>query len=78
MESINSIVKLRRVARQSRTAQAVAMFWSAGHGQCQENIVAARIILGDFKRYGGESAGPVIWARMVCRREAELWRGVAV
>jgi hypothetical protein len=45
-ESINSSVKLRRVARQSRTAQAVAMFWSAGHGQCQENLVAARIILG--------------------------------
>jgi hypothetical protein len=53
------------------------MFWSAGHGQCQENLVAARIILGDVTRYSGESAGPVIWARMVIRHEDELRRGVA-
>jgi hypothetical protein len=53
------------------------MFWSAGHGQCQENLVAAKIILGDITRYGGESAGLVIWARMVIRREDELRRGMA-
>lgn len=32
-----------------------------------QNVIAARAILEDVDRYGGESAGIVIWARMTLR-----------
>lgn len=40
------------------------------------NAVAARVILEDVERYGGETAGLVIWARMVLAAQAK-WELVA-
>ena len=78
METVNSSVRPLRVVRQRRTArQAVVKLWTTVNRQHRANLDAASIILRDVARYGGESAGPVIWAHMVIRREDELRRGVA-
>ena len=71
MKTVNSSVEPTRSARQSRLAK----WWAAAHRQDQANLDAATVIFGDISRVGGESAGPVIWARMVLRREDELQRG---
>jgi hypothetical protein len=34
----------------------------------QANLEAARVILADIERYGGESAGLVQWARLIVKR----------
>lgn len=34
----------------------------------RQNITAARLIVGESERYGGEGAGLVIWARLVIEK----------
>jgi hypothetical protein len=78
MKRVNTSVSPPRVVRQQRTArQAVVKLWATVNRQHWANLDAASIILGDVARYGGESAGPVIWAHMVIGREDELRRGMA-
>ena len=38
---------------------------SARDGFATDNSEAARIVLADIARYGGEQAGLVIWARLI-------------
>ncbi len=57
--------------------KAISTFWERVARFERENIEAARIILRDVNRYGGESAGLVIWARMVTRREVNRRREAA-
>lgn len=79
MKRVNPSVRPLRAVRQQRTArQPVVKLWTTINRQHWANLDAASIILGDVARYGGESAGPVIWARMVARREAELSLGAPV
>jgi hypothetical protein len=77
MRRVNTSLSPLRVVRQQRSArQAVVKLWTTVNRQHAANLAAASIILGDVERYGGESAGLVIWARMI-RREGELRLGMA-
>jgi hypothetical protein len=51
--------------------KAVAAFWERAERYREQNLEAAKIILGDIGKYGGESAGLIIWARLTMRYEAE-------
>ena len=55
-----------RQARPSRTE--ISQFWERAERYVQQNAEAARIILLDADRCGGETAGLVIWARMALAR----------
>ena len=38
---------------------------SAREGYNASNLLAARLVLADIARYGGEQAGLVVWARLI-------------
>jgi hypothetical protein len=75
METINPSVEPPREERQPHSA---AKWWTAAHRQRHTKIQAAKVILGNVSRYGGETAGPVIWARTVVRHDDQLRGGCAV
>jgi hypothetical protein len=42
----------------------------------QRNLESAKIILSDVAKYGGETAGLVIWARMAIKRIEQERRAI--
>jgi hypothetical protein len=61
--------QLGGVAMSRTTAGAVERYQA-------DNLAAARLILRDIARYGGEEAGLVVWARLVLENDAREneWR----
>jgi hypothetical protein len=47
----------------------------AGAAYDAGNRIAARIVLSDIARYGGEQAGLVIWARLIEAKAVPTVRG---
>ena len=69
-----------RARRRSRTSHlaglatermAVKTFWDRASKFGGQNLAAARAILEDPEKHGGEGAGLVVWARLTLRHEAE-------
>jgi hypothetical protein len=62
-------------ARQARqpvaTRKEIRNFWSRQAAFQQQNLAAASVILQDIGRYGGETAGLIIWARLTLARHTE-------
>jgi hypothetical protein len=63
--------RARHLAGLATERQAVKTYWSRGERFADENCSAARIILSDTARHGGEGAALVQWARLALRHEAE-------
>lgn len=56
-------------ARQEKpTKREISTFWDRVERFDRENLQAARIILCDVDRYGGNDSGLVRWARMALAR----------
>jgi hypothetical protein len=49
----------------------ISQFWQRVESYERENVEAARIILSDISRHGGETAGLVIWARLTLAHASE-------
>ena len=58
-------------SERAESRKAVAGFWARAEKFSDENSAAARIILADVERHGGEGAGLVLWARRATQRETE-------
>jgi hypothetical protein len=72
VEPDNPILRQRRASRQEKhTKRELSTFWKRVEKFQQGNIEAARIILRDVDRFGGETAGLVRWARRTLARHAE-------
>jgi hypothetical protein len=56
------------------TRKEISSFWTRVQKFHQQNLESARIILREVERYGGETAGLVIWARMVVREAQQNGR----
>jgi hypothetical protein len=65
----SSKLRWQRAARQEKsTRREISTFWERVEKFQQQNIEAARIILRNVDRYGGEGAGLVRWARLTLAR----------
>jgi hypothetical protein len=61
----------QRHAQRATESKAIGAFWVKAEKRNAEKLEAAKVILGDVAKYGGEAAGVVISARIVLRNEAE-------
>jgi len=51
--------------------KAISAFWSKAEKHNAEKLEAAKAVLRDIPKYGGEASGVVISARIVLRNAAE-------
>jgi hypothetical protein len=67
---VNSFSQQRHVQR-AADSKAIGLFWAKAEKHRKAQIEAASIVLQDIAKFGGETAGVVISARIVLRNEAE-------
>ena len=67
---MNRFTQQRNVQRASER-KAISAFWAKVDRYNAEKIAAANVVLADIEKYGGETAGVVLSARIVLRNEAE-------
>ncbi len=61
----------QRHAQRANDVKAVSAFWAQADKHNAAKLEAAKVILQDVDKYGGETAGVVISARIVLRNAAE-------
>jgi hypothetical protein len=70
--NLTSKINPSKPTRQQQPSRAaVVRYWERVRGFEEGNRRAAKIILANVAKYGGETAGLVIWARMTLRHNGE-------
>jgi len=61
----------QRYAQRASGRKAISAFWAKAERHRSEQLEAAKAILQDVAKYGGEAAAVVAWARLTIRNDAE-------
>ena len=64
-------VSQQRPAGRADDRKAIGRFWAKAERYNAEKLEAAKAILEDAGKYGGEAAAVVAWARLTLRNAAE-------
>lgn len=64
-------VSQQRGARRASERKAISAFWAKAEKYNTEKLEAAKAILEDIEKYGGEPAAVVDWARLAILHDAE-------